>query len=74
MPKVAPPSENTSAPRRNTASEAARRGSRAPQTTNPAMKGPRATVNPNTATTQTTKGSRAPRSTNPNLKNPRNRK
>lgn len=55
------------------------KGSRAPQTTNPALKGPRASVNPTTkglgtSTNPTTRGSRAPRSTNPNLKNPRKRK
>lgn len=55
------------------------KGSRAPQTTNPATKGPRASVNPTTkglgtSTNPTTRGSRAPRSTNPNLKNPRKRK
>lgn len=75
-PKVTPETKgsNTVNPRVNSASDAARRGSRAPKSTNPALKGPRATVNPSTATTPTTKGSRTPRSTNPNLKNPRNRK
>lgn len=60
-------------------SNTAVKGSRAPQTTNPALKGPRASVNPTTkglgtSTNPTTRGSRAPRSTNPNLKNPRKRK
>lgn len=60
-------------------SNTAVKGSRAPQTTNPATKGPRASVNPTTkglgtSTNPTTRGSRAPRSTNPNLKNPRKRK
>lgn len=75
-PKLTPETKgsNTVNPRVNSASDAARRGSRAPKSTNPALKGPRATVNPSTATTPTTKGSRTPRSTNPNLKNPRNRK
>lgn len=71
-PKVAP-GENASTPktpRVNSASETARRGSRAPKSTNPAMKGPGTQSTTNTIT----RGSRAPRSTNPNLKNPRNRK
>ncbi len=72
-------SSSTVTPRTNSTSEAARRGSRAPKSTNPARKGPSSTTNtstrgPSSTTNTSTRGSKAPRSTNPNLKNPRNRK
>lgn len=75
--KITTPSENTprvSEPRKNSASETARRGSRAPKSTNPAMKGPGTQRSTNTSTRGTktnTSGVNPQRTNKPGPKGPR---